>query len=99
MLVGRAEGQAGQDADGAGQGEPDEVTYPDLLRAEQRSSLPTPRSGVQNLPLGELDPEVLERLAAEMIKRQQNAGAYFYGRRGQTQHGLDVLERELAGTN
>lgn len=83
----------------AGQGEPDEVTYPDLLRADQESPLPTPRTGVTNLPLGDLDPEVLERLAAEMIKRQQNAGAHFYGRRGQTQHGLDVLERELAGTS
>jgi hypothetical protein len=32
-----------------------------------------------------LDPEVLERLAAEMIKRRPNRGAHFYGRRGQKQ--------------
>jgi hypothetical protein len=51
-----------------------EVTFADLARARQTSELPTARSGAANLPLGELDPEVLERLAAEMIKRQQNLG-------------------------
>jgi hypothetical protein len=61
--------------------------------------LPTARSGAANLPLGELDPEVLERLAAEMIKRRQNLGAHFYGRRGQKQYGLDILEREAVGSN
>lgn len=91
--------EAGEEPWGGHRGEPDEVTYPELLQAEQKSQLPTPITGGTNLPLGELDPEVLERLAAEMIKRQQNAGAHFYGRRGQTQHGLDVVERELAGTN
>ena len=29
-----------------------------------------------------------------MIKRRPNRGAHFYGRRGQAQHGLDILERE-----
>jgi hypothetical protein len=70
----------------------------DLVRARQTSELPTARAGAANLPLGELDPEVLERLAAEMIKRQQNLGAHFYGRRGQKQYGLDILEREAAGS-
>jgi hypothetical protein len=37
---------------------------------------------------------VLERLAAEMIKRRPNRGDHFYGRRGQKQYGLDILERE-----
>lgn len=76
-----------------------EVTFADLAQAQQTSELPTARAGAANLPLGELDPEVLERLAAEMIKRQQNLGAHFYGRRGQKQHGLDILEREAVGFN
>jgi hypothetical protein len=71
----------------------------ELARAEQTSELPMPRSGESNLPLGDLDPEVLERLAAEMIKRQPNIGAHFYGRRGQKQHALDVLEREAVDSN
>jgi hypothetical protein len=29
-----------------------------------------------------------------MIKRRPNLGAHFYGRRGQSQHGLDIVERE-----
>ena len=69
-----------------------QVRLADLLRAQQRSPLPAPRAGESNLPLGELDPEVLERLAAEMIKRRPNRAAHFYGRRGQKQYGLDVLE-------
>jgi len=76
-----------------------EVAFADLARAQQTSELPTAWSGAANLPLGELDPEVLERLAAEMIKRQQNLGAHFYGRRGQKQYGLDILEREAVGSN
>lgn len=76
-----------------------EVAFVDLARARQTSELPTARAGAANLPLGELDPEVLERLAAEMIKRQQNLGAHFYGRRGQKQYGLDILEREAVGSS
>jgi len=94
------------DADGdLGPGPDDEppdlsqVRFADLLRAQQSSPLPTPRAGESNLPLGELDPEVLERLAAEMIKRRPNRGAHFYGRRGQKQYGLDILEREAADAN
>jgi hypothetical protein len=76
-----------------------EVRFVDLVRARQTSPLPLPRTGAPNLPLGELDPEVLERLAAEMIKRRPNLGAHFYGRRGQKQHGLDIVEREAMGSN
>lgn len=81
---------------------PDEVTelrFADLVRVRQASPLPMPRAGAPTLPLGELDPEALERLAAEMIKRQPNLGAHFYGRRGQKQHGLDIVEREAPETN
>jgi len=75
-------------------GDPAEVTYATVVQARQASRLPPPRAGASNLPLGDLDPEVLERLLAEMIRRRSNRGAHFYGRRGQAQYGLDVLERE-----
>lgn len=71
-----------------------EVRFADLVRARQTSPLPMPHTGVPNLPLSELDPEVLERLGAEMIKRRPNHGTHFYGRRGQKQYGLDIVERE-----
>ncbi len=76
-----------------------EKRFVDLLRARQTSPLPPPLAGAFNLPLGELDPEVLERLAAELIKRRPNLGAHFYGRRGQKQHGLDIVEREAVDAN
>jgi hypothetical protein len=75
-------------------GDPAEVTYAAVVQVRQASPLPPPRAGASNLPLGDLDPEVLERLLAEMIKRRPNRGAHFYGRRGQAQYGLDILERE-----
>jgi hypothetical protein len=81
---------------GTGQDELSELRFADLARTQQTSSLPTPRAGAPTLPLNELDPEVLERLAAEMIKRRPNLGAHFYGRRGQKQYGLDIVERETA---
>ncbi len=49
---------------------------------------PTPQ-----LPLAELEPEVLERLAAEFVAwRSNSTKVHFYGRRGQTQYGLDIVE-------
>jgi len=76
-----------------------QVSFADLVRARQTSELPTPRTGAPTLPLGDLDPEVLERLGAEMIKRRPNLGAHFYGRRGQKQYGLDIVEREAVDAN
>jgi hypothetical protein len=38
-----------------------ELAFADLVRAQQSSPLPTPLAGAATLPLGELDPEVLER--------------------------------------
>lgn len=76
-----------------------ELRFSELMRVRQTSELPLPVAGGHTLPLGELDPEVLERLAAEMIKRRPNLGAHFYGRRGQSQHGLDILERETVDFN
>lgn len=75
-----------------------EVRFVDLARARQTSSLPPPLVSSFNLPLGDLDPLVLERLAAMLIKRRPNRGAHFYGRNGQVQHGLDIVERETDGS-
>ena len=91
---------SGGERDGAGDGgELTELRFSELMRARQMSEVPPPLAGGHTLPLGELDPEVLERLAAEMIKRRPNLGAHFYGRRGQSQHGLDILEREAVDSN
>ena len=81
-----------------GAGELGELRFPDLARRQQISPLPLPAGSSFNPPLGDVDPEVLERLAAELIKRRPNRGAHFYGRRGQEQHGLDIVEREADGT-
>jgi hypothetical protein len=102
--AGRDGGQAAigdpQPGPGADPGELTELRYPDLVRtARQTSPLPPPLAGVSCLPLGDLDPEVLERLAAELIRRRPNRGAHFYGRRGQKQYGLDILERENPDAN
>src|ERR1700690_74983 len=75
------------------------ICFADLVRARQSSPLPTPTAGASNLPLGDLDPEMLERFAAEMIKRRPNRGAHFYGRRGQKQYALDIVEREAESSN
>lgn len=45
------------------------------------------------LPLEDLDPEAFERLAAELVSRRSNSNkVHFYGRRGQAQYGLDIVE-------
>ena len=69
-------------------------TIAEVLRAEQQTPLPVPLQNPALLPLGQLDPEVLERLAAELVYRRDNLGAYFYGRCGQAQYGLDIVELE-----
>lgn len=68
--------------------------FPQLTRHTQRTALPVPIQNPPLLPLSSLDPEVLERLAAEIVSRRDNLGAQFYGRRGQKQYGLDIVERE-----
>jgi hypothetical protein len=70
------------------------LTLPRVLEAVQRTGLPIPIQNPALLPLYQLDPEVLERLAAEVVSRRDNVGTHFYGRRGQKQHGLDIVEFE-----
>jgi hypothetical protein len=73
-------------------------SLPQIIRHVQTRPLPVPIQGASLLPLSMLDPEVLERLAVEIISRQLNLGCQFYGRRGQAQQGLDVVELEKGGT-
>jgi hypothetical protein len=75
------------------------LTLPQLARRTQTAPLPVPMQNPALLPLSELEPEVLERVAAEIVSRQDNRGAQFYGRLGQKQHGLDIVERERAGSH
>jgi|SRR5579884_896656 len=76
--------------------EPDivELSLATLAGRIQSSALPVPLQNPTLLPLKDLDPEVLERLAAEIVSRQDNRGVQFYGRRGQAQYGLDIVELE-----
>ena len=69
------------------------VLLPQLTRRTQTAALPIPMQSSGLLPFAYLDPEMLERVAAEMVSRQDNGGVQFYGRRGQKQHGLDIVER------
>jgi len=74
------------------------LTLAQLGRHTQTAPLPVPMQNPTLLPLVELEPEVLECVAAEIVSRQDNRGAQFYGRRGQKQHGLDIVERERTGS-
>lgn len=58
----------------------------------------TPTRNPYALPLSELSPTAFESLVAEIVSRRDNLGVQFYGRSGQKQYGLDVVERERAGT-
>ncbi len=75
-----------------------ELTFPQLARHRQATPLSPPIQNPPLLPLAALDPEVLERVVAELVSGQQNRGVQFYGRRGQKQHGLDIVERELTAS-
>ncbi|WP_188197567.1 hypothetical protein [Nonomuraea sp. SYSU D8015] len=70
------------------------LTLPQLTRHAQAAPLPVPMQNPRLLPLAELEPEVFERLVAEMVSRQDNRGTQFYGRSGQKQYGLDIVERQ-----
>ncbi|MCX4545957.1 hypothetical protein [Streptomyces sp. NBC_01565] len=74
-----------------------ELTLAALGSRRQQVSLPLPLQNPAQLPLHELQPEVFERLVAEMVSRHDNRGVQFYGRSGQKQYGLDVVEREPGG--
>lgn len=71
-----------------------ELTLAQLTRRKQSLALPMPVQNPSLLPFNALDPEVFERVVAEVVSRQHNLGVQFYGRRGQKQYGLDIVERE-----
>ncbi|MGR4878704.1 hypothetical protein ACIPUC_04600 [Streptomyces sp. LARHCF249] len=73
------------------------LTLAALGSRRQQLPLAVPLQNPAQLPLHHLQPEVFERLVAEMVSRQDNRGVQFYGRSGQKQYGLDVVEREPGG--
>jgi hypothetical protein len=70
------------------------VPYAALASREVPLVASVPMSAPAGLPLRELDPESFERLVAELVSRRNHRGVQFYGRRGQKQYGLDVVELE-----
>ncbi len=74
------------------------LTLPQVLGHVQTAPLPIPLQNPVSLPLYDLDPYVLERLAAEVVSHRNNRGAHFYGRSGQKQYGLDIVEFEWDGS-
>ena len=96
-LAAAGPGPSGATTDAPDAWEEIEISFPSLAARTQTSPLPVPMQNPVLLPLPELDPEVLERLVAEIVHRQDNHGAQFYGRRGQKQYGLDIVERENQG--
>jgi hypothetical protein len=68
------------------------VAFTSLTRRTQSSLLPLPLPAPSLLPLHLLDPEMLERLVAELVSRRGDNSVQFYGRRGQKQYGLDIVE-------
>ena len=71
------------------------LLFAEISARNQTADLPTPTQNPPLLPLSSLEPEVFERVAAEIVSRQDNLSAHFYGRSGQKQYGLDIVERQL----
>lgn len=69
-----------------------ELSYADLARREQpQSALGVPVPNPPHLPLTQLNEEVFERVVAEVVAQRVTYNVHFYGRRGQKQHGLDIV--------
>ena len=71
----------------------------EVAAAVQSTALPIPTNAAAHLPLQQLDPGVFERLVTEIVTRRDNRGAFFYGRSGQKQWGLDIVEHRKDGAN
>lgn len=76
----------------------EQVTRGEIATARQQTPLPPPSAASLELPLDKLDPGVFEQLVAELVTRQNNRGAHFYGRSGQKQWGLDIVEQLVNDT-
>ena len=71
----------------------EQLLFPDIMRRQTARLLLVPMQNPPLLPLADLEPEVLERLAAEVVSRSEGTSTvHFYGRRGQKQHGLDIVQ-------
>ena len=73
------------------------LSFAELTRRMASTGFAPPLSNAPELPLRDLEPAVLERLAAELVYRNDRRSVQFYGRSGQTQHGLDVVEHRTDG--
>ncbi len=72
-----------------------EVSLAQLKTRRSRDRrLPTARRTADVLPLHEIGPEAFESVIAELVASQKNRSAHFYGRRGQAQYGLDIVEEK-----
>ncbi|WP_432491476.1 hypothetical protein [Kineococcus gypseus] len=82
----------GLDAAVEEEGQDQEISYADLARREQsQSALGLPVPNPPHLPMAQLNEEVFERVVAEVVAQRATYNVLFYGRRGQTQYGLDVV--------
>src|SRR3954470_7203004 len=70
----------------------------DLRSRRRHRVVPTATRTADVLPLTTIEPEVFERVIAEVVAAQDNHSVHFYGRRGQAQYGLDVVEERSDGT-
>lgn len=94
-----AGGRDGAERDASGNDHLAELSLSDLQEHAQLSSLSLPVKSPKQLPLHELEPEVFERLVAELVVSVTGSpSVHFYGRRGQQQHGLDIFEEQPGGT-
>jgi hypothetical protein len=75
----------------------DEVSIQEMRQHSQVSELPTALKNASTLPVASLDPEVFERVTAEILAKRDDSSVHFYGRRGQKQHGLDIFEEQASG--
>lgn len=74
-----------------------QLTLGQLSRRPVAAAPEPPVPHADLLPLNKLGPDVFERLAAELVSRRDSQGTQFYGRSGQKQYGLDIVQREIDG--
>ena len=70
----------------------------DLKSRRRRNVAPTASRTSDVLPLATIEPGLFERVVAEVVAAQDNHSVHFYGRSGQAQYGLDIVEERSDGT-
>lgn len=75
-----------------------ERSLQELKSRRRHNAVPTATRTSDVLPLTTIEPEVFERVIAEVVAARENRSVHFYGRRGQAQYGLDIVEEEVDGT-